>query len=126
MSEEMEGADSTAQLEAPQEIAAEANVVEETPSDEGGSDNMSLSELTTQLLAEDEKREEGGDTEAEETVSGETPSEEEPEKVEQPGLVAQTDEGETDKKLILDKYGIDVDALGEDEAMSLGRALRTE
>jgi len=127
MSEEMEGADSTAQLEQPQEtVESEANVVEETPSDEGGSDNMSLSELTTQLLVEDEKQEEGGDTGAEEAVSDETPSEEEPEKVEQPGLVAQTDEGETDKKLILDKYGIDVDALGEDEAMSLGRALRTE
>ena len=127
MSEEMEGADSTAQLEQPQEtVESEANVVEETPSDEGGSDNMSLSELTTQLLVEDEKQKEGGDTGAEEAVSDETPSEEEPEKVEQLGLVAQTDEGETDKKLILDKYGIDVDALGEDEAMSLGRALRTE
>ena len=125
--EEQQVAGSTAQLEQPQETAEpEANVVEESPSDEGGSDNMSLSELTTQLLAGDEKREEGGDAGAEEAASDETPDKEESEVVEQSGLVAQTDEGETDKKLLLDKYGIDLDALPEDEAMSLGRALRTE
>ena len=74
MSEEMEGADSTAQLEAPQEIAeAEANVVEETPSDEGGSDNMSLSELTTQLLAKGEEQEEGEADTTEEAVVEEVP-----------------------------------------------------
>ena len=124
--EEQQVASSTAQLEQPQETAEpEANVVEELPSNEGGSDNMSLSELTTQLLAGDEKQE-GGDTETEETVSMETPDKEESEVVEQSEVVAQADEGETDKKLLLDKYGIDLDALPEDEAMSLGRALRTE
>jgi len=123
----MEGADSTAQLEFPQEIAAdEANVVDESPSKEGESDNMSLSELTTQLLARDEEQKEGGDAEAEEAVSEETPEKTEPEKIEQPGLVAQTDEGEIDKKVLLENYGINLDELGEDEAMSLGRALRTE
>ena len=127
MSEETEQADSTAQLESPQEIAAdEANVVDESPSDEGGSDNMSLSELTTQLLARDEEQKEGGEADVEETASEETPEETEPEKIEQPGLVAQTDEGETDKKVLLENYGINLDELGEDEAMSLGRALRTE
>ena len=125
--EEQQVASSTAQLEQPQEtVADEVNVVEELPSNEGGSDNMSLSELTTQLLAGDEKQEEGGDTETEETVSMETPDKEESEVVEQSEVVAQADEGETDKKLLLDKYGIDLDALPEDEAMSLGRALRTE
>ena len=124
--EEQQVASSTAQLEQPQETAEpEANVVEELPSNEGGSDNMSLSELTTQLLAGDEKQE-GGDTETKETVSMETPDKEESEVVEQSEVVAQADEGETDKKLLLDKYGIDLDALPEDEAMSLGRALRTE
>ena len=127
MSEEQQMVDSTTQLEAPQEIAAdEVNVVNESPSEEGGSDNMSLSELTTQLLAKDEEQEEGGESESEHTESEETPEETEPEKIEQPGLVAVTDEGETDKKVLLDKYGINLDALGEDEAMSLGRALRTE
>jgi len=125
--EEQQVAGSTAQLEQPQETAEpEANVVEESPSDEGGSDNMSLSELTTQLLAGDEEREEGGDAGAEEAASGETLDKEESEVVEQSGLIAQADEGETDKKLLLDKYGIDLDALPEAEAMSLGRALRTE
>ena len=127
MSEETEQANSTAQLESPQEIAAdEANVVDESPSEEGGSDNMSLSELTTQLLARDEEQKEGGEAGVEETASEETPEETEPEKIEQPGLVAQTDEGETDKKVLLENYGINLDELGEDEAMSLGRALRTE
>ena len=127
MSEETEQADSTAQLESPQEIAVdEANVVDESPSDEGGGDNMSLSELTTQLLARDEEQKEGGDTDVEEAAPEETPEETEPEKIEQPGLVAQTDEGETDKKVLLENYGINLDELGEDEAMSLGRALRTE
>ena len=127
MSEDTEQADSTAQLESPQEIAAdEANVVDESPSDEGGSDNMSLSELTTQLLARDEEQKEGGEANVEETASEETSEETEPEKIEQPGLVAQTDEGETDKKVLLENYGINLDELGEDEAMSLGRALRTE
>ena len=127
MSEEMEGVDSTAQLEAPQEIAAEANVVEETPSDEGGSDNMSLSELTTQLLAKGEEQEEGEADTTEEAVVEEEPdlTEENP-KIEQPGLVAQTDEGEVDKKLLLDQYGLNLDAMSEEQAMSLGRALRTE
>ena len=71
--EEQQVASSTAQLEQPQEtVEPEANVVEELPSNEGGSDNMSLSELTTQLLAGDEKQE-GGDTDTKETVSMETP-----------------------------------------------------
>ena len=127
MNEDIQQADSTAQLDSPQEIAAdEANVVNESPSDEGGSDNMSLSELTTQLLARDEEQKEGGDTDVGEAASSETPEETEPEKIEQPGLVAQTDEGEIDKKVLLENYGINLDELGEDEAMSLGRALRTE
>ena len=127
MNEDIQQADSTAQLDSPQEIAAdEANVVNESPSDEGGSDNMSLSELTTQLLARDEEQKEGGDTDVGEAASSETPEETEPEKIEQPGLVAATDEGETDKKVLLENYGINLDELGEDEAMSLGRALRTE
>ena len=127
MSEDTEQANSTAQLEFPQEIAAdEANVVDESPSDEGGSDNMSLSELTTQLLARDEEQKEGGEADAGEAASEETSEQTEPEKIEQPGLVAVTDEGETDKKVLLENYGINLDELGEDEAMSLGRALRTE
>ena len=118
---------STAQLDSPQETAAEeVNVVNESPSKEGGSDNMSLSELTTQLLVEDEKQEESGEPGVEETTAEETPLQTEPEAEEQPNLVEQADEGETDKKLILDQYGIDLDNLGEEEAMSLGKALRTE
>ena len=127
MNEDTQQADSTAQLEFPQEIAAdEANVVNELPSEEGGSDNMSLSELTTQLLARDEEQKEGGEADAGEAASEETSEQTEPEKIEQPGLVAVTDEGETDKKVLLENYGINLDELGEDEAMSLGRALRTE
>ena len=101
-------------------------MVDESPSEEGGSDNMSLSELTTQLLARDEEQKEGGEADVEETASEETPEETEPEKLAHPGLVAQPDEGETDKKVLLENYGINLDELGEDEAMSLGRALRTE
>ena len=128
MADEAQVADSTAQLEYPQEIAeTEANVVtEEEPSKEGESDNMSLSELTTQLLAKTEEREEGEAGETEEAVSEGEPDQTEDPKIEQPGLVAVTDEGETDKKNLLDRYGLDLDKLGEEEAMSLGRALRTE
>ena len=127
MIEEQQVVSSTAQLDSPQETAAEeVNVVNESPSEEGGSDNMSLNELTTQLLVEDEKQEESGESVVEQTTTEETPQETEPEVVEQSGLVAQTDEGETDKKQILDQYGIDLDNLGEEEAMSLGKALRTE
>ena len=105
MTEEQQVVSSTAQLDSPQEtVAEEASVVNESPSDEGGSDNMSLSELTTQLLVEDEKQEEGGESAVEQTTTEETPQETEPEVVEQSGLVAQTDEGETDKKQILDQY----------------------
>ena len=129
MAEEQETGDSTAQLEFPQETAeTEANVVtEEEPSDEGGSDNMSLSELTTQLLARGEERKEGDESGAEEAASEEEPDQqEENPKIEQPGLVAVTDEGETDKKLLLDQYGLNLDSMSEEQAMSLGRALRTE
>ena len=128
MADEAQVADSTAQLEYPQEIAeTEANVVtEEEPSKEGESDNMSLSELTTQLLAKTEEREEGEAGETEEAVSEGEPDQTEDPKIEQPGLVAVPDEGDTDKKNLLDRYGLDLDKLGEEEAMSLGRALRTE
>ena len=127
MTEEQQVVSSTAQLDSPQETAAEeVNVVNESPSQEGGSDNMSLNELTTQLLVEDEKQEESGEPGVEETTAEETPLQTEPEAEEQPNLVEQADEGETDKKLILDQYGIDLDNMGEEEAMSLGKALRTE
>jgi len=128
MAEEVQVADSTAQLEFPQETAEdEANVViEDEPSEEGESDNMSLSELTAQLLAKGEEQEEGESKETDEAVFEGEPNQEEDPKIEQPGLVAVTDEGETDKKNLLDRYGLDLDKLGEDEAMSLGRALRTE
>ena len=129
MANEQEEGDSTALMEPTQEIASEeSNVVtEEEPSDEGGSDNMSLSELTTQLLAKGEEQEEGEADTTEEAVVEEEPdlTEENP-KIEQPGLVAQTDEGEVDKKLLLDQYGLNLDAMSEEQAMSLGRALRTE
>lgn len=127
-------ADSTAQSETPLEsVVEEENVViEEEPSKEGG-DNMSLSELTSKLLAKNEEREGGEESETDEPeVVDETVFEEEPDqqeenrKIEQPGLVAQTDDGEEDKRKLLDRYGLDLDALSEDEAMSLGRALRTE
>ena len=123
-----ETADSTAQLEFPQETAeVEENVVNETSSSEEGSDNMSLSELTNQLLAKGEEQKEGGEDGAEDTASSEaTDQQEGNSKVEQSGLVAQTDEGESDKKALLDQFGIDLDAMDEDQAMSLGRALRTE
>ena len=89
MSEEQQMVDSTTQLEAPQEIATdEVNVVNESPSEEGGSDNMSLSELTTQLLAKDEEQEEGGETESEETESEETPEETEPSRRRAPRMAA--------------------------------------
>ena len=121
MIEEQQVVSSTAQLDSPQETAAEeVNVVNESPSEEGGSDNMSLNELTTQLRVEDEKQEESGESEVEQTTTEETPQETEPEVAEEPNLVEQADEGETDKKLILDQYGIDLDNLSEEEAMSLG------
>ena len=129
MAEEVQMVDSTAQLEVPQETAeVEANVVEEAPSDEGGDGNMSLSELTTQLLAKAEGQKEGEVEATEDTVVAEEPDqqEENPE-VERPiGETESGNEGEVDKKLLLDKYGINLDELGENEAMSLGRALRTE
>ena len=127
MIEEQQVVSSTAQLDSPQETAAEeVNVVNESPSEEGGSDNMSLNELTTQLLVEDEKQEESGESEVEETTEEETPLQTEPEAEEQPNLVEQADEGENDERQVLERYGIDLDNLGEDDAMSLGKALRTE
>ena len=36
------------------------------------------------------------------------------------------DDSENDKQVLLDQYGINLDSLSEDEAMTLGRALRTE
>mgnify|MGYP003137065038 FL=1 len=127
MIEEQQVVSSTAQLDSPQETAAEeVNVVNESPSEEGGSDNMSLNELTTQLLVEDEKQEESGESEVEQTTEEETPLQTEPEAEEQPNLVEQADEGENDERQVLERYGIDLDNLGEDDAMSLGKALRTE
>ena len=128
MADEQETVNSTAQLEAPQEIVEPEQIVveEEAPLEEGGSNNMSLNELTTQLLAKDEEQSEGEAEATEETVVEEEPAHEKDPDAQQSGLVAHTDEGESDKKLVLDKYGIDLDSLGEDEAMSLGRALRTE
>ena len=73
MIEEQQVVSSTAQLDSPQETAAEeVNVVNESPSEEGGSDNMSLNELTTQLLVENEKQEESGESEVEQTTEEET------------------------------------------------------
>ena len=129
MAEEQEMGDSTALLEPSQEIAAdETNVVtEEEPSDEGGSTNMSLSELTTQLLAKGEERKGGDESEAEHTVSDEEPDQqEENPKIEQPQAATTTDESEADKRLLLDQYGLNLDVMSEEQAMSLGRALRTE
>ena len=129
MAEETEQADSTALLEPMQEIAEdEPNVVTETlaSAEKKGSDNMSLSELTNQLLASDEEQNAEETETTEEAVVEEDTVQQEDSKIEQPGLVASTDESETDKKLILDNYGIDLDNLSEDEAKSLGRALRTE
>mgnify|MGYP003136983393 FL=1 len=127
MIEEQQVVSSTAQLDSPQETAAEeVNVVNESPSEEGGSDNMSLNELTTQLLVEDEKQEESGESEVEQTTEEETPLQTEPEAEEQPNLVEQADEGENDERQVLERYGIDLDNLGEDDAISLGKALRTE
>ena len=128
MAEAQEVVNSTAQLEFPQEAAEEEQSVvsEEISPNEGGGDNMSLNELTTQLLVKDEEQGEGEAEATEETVVEEEPSQEKDTDAQQSGLVARTDEGESDKKLVLDKYGIDLDSLGEDEAMSLGRALRTE
>ena len=129
MAEEVQMVDSTAQLEVPQETAeVEANVVEEAPSEEGGDGNMSLSELTTQLLAKAEGQKEGEAETTEQAVVEEEPDQqkENPE-VERPTSETESGkEGEVDKELLLDKYGINLDELGEDEAMSLGRARRTE
>ena len=123
MDENTQTADSTALLEPSQEI--EANVVtEEAPPKEGG-ENISLSELTAQLLAKDEK------AEAEEAAAEDTVVETEPEAqgdqvVEEQEQLTQTADEDTDKAQILQQYGIDLDSLGEEEAMTLGRALRTE
>ena len=123
MDENTQTADSTALLEPSQEI--EANVVtEEAPPKEGG-ENISLSELTAQLLAKDEK------AEAEEAAAEDTVVETEPEAqgdqvVEEQEQLTQTADEDTDKAQILQQYGIDLDSLGEEESMALGRALRTE
>ena len=127
MANEEQVVNSTTQLMEPQETAEpQEHVVTEAPLDEGGSDNMSLSELTTQLLAQDEEQGKGEAEAVEQTIAEEEPTQSTEPDAQQAGLVAQTDEGENDKKVILDRLGIDLDTLGEDEAMSLGRALRTE
>ena len=127
MANEEQVVNSTTQLMEPQETAEpQEHVVTEAPLDEGGSDNMSLGELTTQLLAQDEEQGEGEAEAVEQTIAEKEPTQSTEPDAQQAGLVAQTDEGENDKKVILDRLGIDLDALGEDEAMSLGRALRTE
>jgi len=122
MEEGTQEANSAALLEPPGEV--EENAVTKTP--EEGSDNISLSELTTQLL--DKEKTQGEEPEAgaeqaapvEETELG---TEREPE---QTGQLDRTDESENDKQVLLDQYGINLDSLSEDQAMSLGRALRTE
>ena len=122
MEEVTQEVDSAALLEPSGEV--EENAVTKTP--EEGSDNISLSELTTQLL--DKEKTQGEEPEAgaeqaapvEETERG---TEREPE---QTGQLDRTDESENDKQVLLDQYGINLDSLSEDQAMSLGRALRTE
>ena len=128
MAEEQETGDSTALLEPSQENATEATnvVTEEVSSHEDTGGNMSLAELTTQLLAKGEEQKEGEEPEAEEAVSEEAPDKKEESPEDEQPKAADTDDGNADKKVLLDRYGLNLDSMSEDEAMSLGRALRTE
>jgi len=122
MDESTQEANSTALLEPSQEDGE--NVVTESPKE--GGDNLTLNELTTQLLdkknAQSEESEAGAD-EAALVAGAEQSTEQEPRQSEQ---LNRADESENDKQVLLDQYGIDLDSLSEDQAMSLGRALRTE
>ena len=122
MDETTQEADSTALLESPQEVGE--NVVTDSPKE--GGDNLTLNELTTQLLekedAQSEETEGGADNTAP-TQGTEQPMEQEPQQSEQ---LNKAGNGENDKQVLLDQYGINLDSLSEDEAMTLGRALRTE
>ena len=122
MDETTQEADSTALLESPQEVGE--NVVTDSPKE--GGDNLSLNELTTQLLEKEEAQSEeteGGADNTAPTQGTEQPMEQEPQQSEQ---LNKAGNGENDKQVLLDQYGINLDSLSEDEAMTLGRALRTE
>ena len=122
MDETTQEADSTALLDSPQEV--EQNVVTDTPKE--GGDNLTLNELTTQLLEKEEAQSEATEEGADNTVpfeGAEQQMEQEPQQSEQ---LNRADESENDKQVLLDQYGINLDSLSEDEAMTLGRALRTE
>ena len=122
MDETTQEADSTALLDSPQEV--EQNVVTDTPKE--GGDNLTLNELTTQLLEKEEAQSEATEEGADNTVpfeGAEQQMEQEPQQSEQ---LNRADESENDKQVLLDQYGINLDSLSEGEAMTLGRALRTE
>ena len=122
MDETTQEADSTALLDSPQEV--EQNVVTDTPKE--GGDNLTLNELTTQLLEKEEAQSEATEGGADNTVpfeGAEQQMEQEPQQSEQ---LNRADESENDKQVLLDQYGINLDSLSEGEAMTLGRALRTE
>ena len=122
MDETTQEADSTALLDSPQEI--EQNVVTDTPKE--GGDNLTLNELTTQLLEKEEAQSEETEGGADNTVPFEATEQQMEQEPQQSEQLNRADESENDKQVLLDQYGINLDSLSEDEAMTLGRALRTE
>ena len=122
MEDTTQQADSTAVLDSPQEI--DQNVVTESPKE--GGDNLSLNELTTQLLEKEEAQSEVTEEGTDNTVPFETAEQQVEQDPKQSEQLNRADDSENDKQVLLDQYGINLDSLSEDEAMTLGRALRTE
>lgn len=122
MEETTQEADSTALLDAPQE--SEQNVVTDTPKE--GGDNLTLNELTTQLLEKEGAQSEATEGGTDNTVPFEEATQQMEQEPQQSEQLNRADESENDKQVLLDQYGINLDSLSEDEAMTLGRALRTE
>ena len=124
METDTEQVDSTALLEPSQEV--EANVVSEEPSEEEGNGNMSLSELTEKLLAGQNDQSDDGEPASEQTEAGETPTEMEEPPTEDASEPQQAEKGIDDGALLKEQYGLDLDSMSEEQALALGRALRTD